>query len=456
MLTVKRNDMRGKSEFEKQLRDRMNGLSDSVDCFDKIAARAFPEKSEDFSDSGSTVTDLENISGKRRAAPVLRWISAAAAVGLIFGVLPRTAIMNDIRTNLSGGKRRQYNELVSHIIEETASGDYRVYDLPLGDYVRDDVLVTPMYRCPFNDTDRGGMSVRIFVKMCGDVPTNEMFAVEYSGTYTESNFVAAAATGIKFTEKELEELKNDKNAWKSYSDKELIKAVECNFTSDTAGKLSLLHDGETVSAASFGYQFWYKDENGIQPLIADVLCYTSGTGDKYNYDISVQRADTEDGGGATLPETVWETSLSFDGSKITPDVSNSAFTREELFGGYRQQGSGCAYARCCTDAEDDGIEKLTMKRSLPAETVFTGLTPYDASVKREMRVYVSSAIADEMSPKLQYYTSGSSGGVTPEWYICWQGTERISTYSESKGWTSEKLPSDDSTAQDTVQQRLTR
>lgn len=45
---MKKNDLYGNQEIEKILKEKMNELSSSVDCFDKISARAFPEKDPDF------------------------------------------------------------------------------------------------------------------------------------------------------------------------------------------------------------------------------------------------------------------------------------------------------------------------------------------------------------------------------------------------------------------------
>ena len=35
-------------EFEKLIKDKMNELSSSVDCFNKISEKAFPEKNQDL------------------------------------------------------------------------------------------------------------------------------------------------------------------------------------------------------------------------------------------------------------------------------------------------------------------------------------------------------------------------------------------------------------------------
>ncbi|HOR21989.1 MAG TPA: hypothetical protein PLY43_04645, partial [Ruminococcus sp.] len=66
-------------EFQELLKKKMNELSDSVDCFDKISARAFPKDQLDFSAGEFTVSDLENVTGRKRRLPALKWAAIGAA-----------------------------------------------------------------------------------------------------------------------------------------------------------------------------------------------------------------------------------------------------------------------------------------------------------------------------------------------------------------------------------------
>ncbi len=59
-----KNEKTENREIENILKSKMNELSESVDCFDKISARVFPEKNQDFSESGFTISDLENKIGR--------------------------------------------------------------------------------------------------------------------------------------------------------------------------------------------------------------------------------------------------------------------------------------------------------------------------------------------------------------------------------------------------------
>ena len=116
---MKDNNIKGDQEFEKKLRVKMNKLSSGVDCFDKISARAFPEKDSDFSESEYTVSDLENITGRRRAVPVLKWIAAAAAVIICIGILPHTTFVQNFMSNFRRSGDERYLGLLTEIFEET-------------------------------------------------------------------------------------------------------------------------------------------------------------------------------------------------------------------------------------------------------------------------------------------------------------------------------------------------
>ena len=161
---MKDKNIKGDPVFENELRDKMKELSSNVDCFDKISARAFPEKDSDFSDSEFTVSDLENVTGKHRAAPVLKWIAAAAAVVICVGVLPKTAFVQDFLSNFRKDGDDKYRQIVSEILSETEEHTYDIYDMTLKEYIAYDILVDPLYRSPFEDSDNEDIRVRFFVR----------------------------------------------------------------------------------------------------------------------------------------------------------------------------------------------------------------------------------------------------------------------------------------------------
>ena len=171
---MKDNRINGESDLEKELRDKMSELSSNVDCFEKISARAFPDRDQDFSDSEFTVSDLENVTGRRRAVPVLKWVSVAAAAVVCLGVLPRTALFQNFMSDLGTDANTKYRGIISEIQNETEVHDYKVYDLTLSEYIADDVLISPIYSCPFEAEETDGINVRVFVREIEGVPTNRI------------------------------------------------------------------------------------------------------------------------------------------------------------------------------------------------------------------------------------------------------------------------------------------
>ena len=110
----------------------MNELSESVDVFDKISSRAFPEKEPDFYEGESTVSDLEKISGRHKRHPVLKWTAAAAALVLCAGLLPQTALMNSLKANIGkDSEKKTYRSIISEMEKEITEYNYRTIDFPL-------------------------------------------------------------------------------------------------------------------------------------------------------------------------------------------------------------------------------------------------------------------------------------------------------------------------------------
>ena len=323
---MKKNEPINDQDIKNILKEKMDGLSANVDCFDKISARAFPDKSEDFSDSELTVSDLENVTGKRRAVPVLKWVSAAAAAALIIGILPKTAMVNSFKRQLEREKSRKvYRDIISELKEQTESGEYMSFDISLEKYASEDVLVTPLFRCPFKDTGNDDMNVRIFVRMAGSTQTNQVYAVEYSGNYDESNFVAAAKSRASFTESEIAEL-SEMSSY--YSGTPLCMDTASSLINEASAEEA------SVSAASFCGSMFYKDGDGISEIGYDVFYYHPGSEEtgSYSYDVlTLKKSEGLYTKSFELPEEMWKYSVNFDDSSAFPDNSASMFKKEELF-----------------------------------------------------------------------------------------------------------------------------
>ncbi len=384
-------------EFEKLLREKMDQLSDSVDCFDKISARAFPEKSSDFSDSELFVSDLENVTGKRRGAVFLRWTAAAAAIVLCVGVLPKTAIMNNFLANIGKKRNELYSSMISEIESETQLNDYRQYDVTLSEYLADDFLITPLYSCPFEDVDREDMRVRIFIRENDGLLTNQVYAVEYSGDYTESNFIAVAESEAKFTDEELADFDSG-NAEYTDAVEKLRSAVEEMTKENVYSTLDLKKytgDGTNSDmAASFSYETLIRDGEQIYPIAVYALYHNSHENDgiKYYYDFSCYKYENDELFPAELSDETfkWRNAVGFDGCQITPKQSGSRFERKEMLSAVSDI-SLCAWV---VPLENYDGESGAMPLTLAEESTYGFSTlgsvdmPYDNIIRKTAKVYI--------------------------------------------------------------------
>ena len=301
-------------EFEELLKDKMNELSESVDCFDKIAERAFHDDSTDFEDSEFIVTDLENITGKSRLTPVFRAAAVGIAAVFVIGIVPKTAAFRKIMCNIGSPDSNIYTEMIGEISEKTAENsgmDFHVYDMALEDYITKDVLVTPLYSCPFEDIGREDIRVRIFVRDQGAMLTNEIYAVEYSGEYTEKNFIAAAETKARFTEDELKAADRES----SFTDN--VSFYETPDCSD-----------DNCIAASFSQYSLFKSGSEAVPLMTSVY-YSTTDNISYSYRIQNYRETSNEVYNIPANDLKWLCSVYSSGETALPEESASAFTLYE-------------------------------------------------------------------------------------------------------------------------------
>ncbi len=328
---MKNFDTNENQKIEDLLKNRMEELSSSVDCLDKITSRAFPEKNTDNSDCGITVTGLDKVYEQKTLAKAARIVALAAAVVLLVGILPTTAFIGNLQASLdkNSGGQQLYRKIIREINTEIDSFDYQIIDMTLQDYIQNDILISPMFPCPFTDNGIDGMNVRLFIKQCKDIPTNQVYAVEYKGDYSDSNFAAAASSGVEFSEKEIGELSK---SVPDFPDNEELcaEAVETSFTADPDTH-TLVRDGETVSAASFDYRMWFKDKRGINPLTASVLLYHPGTGKSDNFFHDIVSRYTKSEQTYDVPDdNCWKYSVTYDGKSIDM-AGSSGSTKTNLF-----------------------------------------------------------------------------------------------------------------------------
>lgn len=412
---MKKNEFNSNQEFEKILKEKMNELSTSVNCFDRISSRAFPEKDSDFSDCGFTVSDLENVTGRRRKLPALKLLSVAAAIVLCIGVIPKIALINSLKYSMDKcDNKNNYSNIILEINKEIQNGDYYICDLPLYSYLSHDVLVTPMYRCPFEECDEN-MNVRIFIKTIGGIRTNQIYAVEYYGTYSEDNIVAAAETGVNFSEKETAELENNFNYF-FVSEDECSNAVSTAFIGNDIGALSN-NNGATISAASFSDFSFYKKGKSVRSVRTDVVYYRYDNPDNYFYDLKVTDSSGEE---IQISENSWKRSVDCDGNPVNADRNSNVMIRTDLFtGNYENSSDICYFTPEISYAWDSEQQLRTIAEHMVEShngynrtgTILSTIAfPEDTAFRRNLHVYLGKKVPVAEYPannfdEVQYYTS---------------------------------------------------
>lgn len=412
---MKKNDFNSDQEFEKILKEKMNELSTSVDCFDRISSRAFPEKDSDFSDCGFTVSDLENVTGKRRILPALKWLSAAVAIVLCIGIVPKIALINSLKYSMENCNDKDgCNDIILKINKEIQNGDYYICDLTLNDYLSHDVLVTPMYRCPFEECDED-MNVRIFVKTIGGIRTNQIYAVEYYGVYSEDNIVAAAETGVTFSQKEMAELENGFNYFFA-SDDECSNAVSAAFTFNDIGELCN-NNGKTISAASFSDFSFYKKGKSVKSVRTDVVYYRYDNPDNYFYDLKVTDSSGEE---IQISENSWKRSVDCNGNPVHAEKNSNVMIKTDLFTGNYEYGSDICYFTPEVNYAWNNKQEIRTIADHMIEThngynrtgtiLSTIAFPEDTAFQRNLHVYLgkkrpAAVYSAGNLDEVQYYTS---------------------------------------------------
>lgn len=317
--------------FEDQIRNKMDELASSVDCFDKISKRAFPDNSSSSFDSEFTVSSVENITGKKKISRFMPAAALAAAAAVCLVALPRSERFMDFYSSLGDSKNETFRELVSELNEETTANTYTYFDCSLDEYIRYDRLITPLYSCPFENSDKDDINVRIYVRLHENTPTNQIYAVEYEGEYEDNNIIAVADSHAKFTDEELEKFSSSGR----YS---VSNHLSGNTVTDHSGYFTI--NGYTSMAAGFSCNCIYKHDGMIYDLSNELLYSSTMDEDApspYFYDLfstyvsaSSEDSVTENRFDISLFDEIWDNSVYYNGSSAMPDESSSVFTYTEL------------------------------------------------------------------------------------------------------------------------------
>ncbi len=471
MRTVKNNDYIEKPEFEKLLKNKMNELSENVDCFDKIAEKAYMSEDVDFSDSEFTVTDLENVTGKRSMPKLVKWGALVACAVLCIGILPKSGFARNVFSDL---KTEPYSKLYTSIADKIVSvssdsENYRIYDISLDEYIRNDVLVTPLFCCPFEDIGREDVRVKICIRTIGNCFTNEVYAVEYCGEYDKENFIAAAESKAEFTDEEIAGL--NKNQSELFINARFDEMAAWTYLSSSSANGNLTDkDGNEVAAASFTYDSFFKDDSDIVPITNYVFYCHDGyeAADSYRYDeVSYYSSNETDWTVYELPDTgsMWKVSVYCDGTSAMPAESISNFTKENYFsqtGEYNENAYIMPFGgRITLESDDDepfnNVELHRFEQS-DMGIINSLVIPDDKNLRSELKIYLPCVsfldfssysepkiVAESTSPLFQkeYFKEDRIDSVTSGFFMLYPDKESdeylIMPYNSSQNVSQNRL-----------------
>lgn len=309
------------TDVEKILKSKMNELSDSVDCFDRISARLFAEEHFGISDDEFTVSGLENITGRSNVPKILKWTATAVAAAICIAVIPHNNFVRRMFSRVTDGENN-FPAIMEELETELESGTYIYIDVPLKYYIENDVLVTPLFCCPFEDCNKEDANVRLFTKQIDGIETTQMYAVLYDGIYTEKNIIAAAESKYKFTAKDMTYTFNDDIKFDNFAE----TAAEIYFTGGQNGEI-LDSEGNQVFVASFTNNVLTKDEQNRITNQSSEIIFGHKNDSEYFYDILINESSNEN----FSRDNVWKNSVYFNGNSSYPKTSESKFTRTNIF-----------------------------------------------------------------------------------------------------------------------------
>lgn len=353
---MKQNDNRN-ADFERLLKSKMDELASSVDCFDKISGKVFPEKKADFSDDEYTVCDLENVTGRKKGFRFLPVAALLAAAAVCICMIPDNSGFRDfVYSHIGKSEKKVYREIINEINYEFENYSYSTYDCSLEEFISRDILVSPLLGCPFEEKDIDDVKVRIYTKLCGDIPTNQVYAVEYTGYSPESgNIIAAADSKAKFTDEELEEYRNF-----SYADFE-----------SSAGCFSLDGDyitdssGTPITAAEIVYPCIFKYQDEVIMLNSQILYYhpTEDTdNNEYFYDIKgtyQQKGYSPKDFDTSVLGSLWNNAVYFNGTSAMAETDLSVFTKTDIYSIYSDDSSDIMAAALYSKNDKDSVTWLS-------------------------------------------------------------------------------------------------
>ncbi len=379
-------------EIEKLLKEKMNELSESVDCFDRISTKVFPEKSNNFSENDCSVSDLENVTGKAKKISIVKWSAIAVAVVACVTAIPQTNIISDIAQNIgSNCTLKNYRDIIAEIDSETQNGDYNIADYPLDYYIENDVLVTPLFVCPFEDCGKENANVRLYIRQINGINTNQVYAVEYEGDFAEENIIAAAQSEYRFSDEDVETAKDLTSD--GFENINYSTTVGLNFDTDSDG-IFVDENDVPVSLASFKTFTIMKCDNGIIPVESTIIYgHETKSDDSYFYDIA--NISGYENIQITERENAWGVSVYFNNTTAMPEENQSIFSQELLFDSDLSYETECLCVACPDDSHNN---EFSTTASIYAEDSKKQLceidVPYDLDYRSMTVFYIPQSAVE--------------------------------------------------------------
>lgn len=190
-------------DFEKNLSDKMSELSDNVNCFDRIAKKAFPENNGITEDGYYSESGLENVTGRRRfpLAPILTVVFAVFIGTLIVMQSSIKEFFYQVKQN-NGEYYNTFADIKSELDYELENFTYIYYDLSFDEYQMNIGCINPLAECPLIKEDED-TKVRVYTKIftvgSQKTETNQIYIVHYLGEYCDENIISITDSTAKFS-----------------------------------------------------------------------------------------------------------------------------------------------------------------------------------------------------------------------------------------------------------------
>ncbi len=190
-------------DFEKNLSDKMSELSDNVNCFDRIAKKAFPENNGITEDGYYSESGLENVTGRRRfpLAPVLTVAFAIFIGSLLFMQSNIKEFFYQMKQN-NGEYYNTFADIKSELDYELENFTYIYYDLSFDEYQMNIGCINPLAECPLIKEDED-TKIRVYTKIftvgSQKTETNQIYLVHYLGEYCDENIISITDSTAKFS-----------------------------------------------------------------------------------------------------------------------------------------------------------------------------------------------------------------------------------------------------------------